>query len=207
MTTDTLVDLEKHEAAIVGDDPWMETYLGQKFFLEHEESFDQIEIEDIAHSLSLNCRYNGHCERFYSVAEHSVLISHLVPEEYAKIGLMHDATEAYLSDIVRPFKKSLGNYIPIENLLYSRIANRYGLPEDIPPIVKHYDVAICKIEAEDLMKSKGKEWGIPSEHLPREVFKERTGCDGIEGWGWEEAKIRFLRRFDELFTDGSYRRK
>lgn len=193
-------DIEAKEKEALGNDPWMETYTGKKFFLGHDLNLDQINIEDIAHSLALNCRYNGHCSRFYSVAEHSVLISKIVPEEYAKVGLLHDATEAYLSDIVRPFKRSLGNYVEIENTLYSRIAKKFGIEETIPGIVKFYDVALCRIEGEDLMTSKAVDWGIPEDGLTRNFFEERTGYSLIPGWDWQLAKINFLKRFHELFT-------
>lgn len=64
-----------------------------------------ISIEDIAHSLSLICRFNGHIQQFYSVAEHCVLLSKLVPEEYAYAALLHDAAEAYTGDITRPLRE------------------------------------------------------------------------------------------------------
>src|SRR5258708_302056 len=85
---------------------WMQTYTGRAYWPADPRAED-VCIEDIAHALSLLCRYTGHCKRFYSVAEHSILISQVVPPEYAFFGLMHDAQEAYINDLARPIKPSV----------------------------------------------------------------------------------------------------
>src|ERR1019366_6268112 len=77
------------------------TYTGILFDFEEPEA-SPIRIEDIAHALSLLCRFAGHCKEFYSVAEHSVRVSYACPEEHALWGLMHDASEAYCVDVPRP---------------------------------------------------------------------------------------------------------
>src|SRR5579872_2947230 len=86
--------------------PWIQTASGLEFPL-FEPRLDAINIEDIAHGLSMICRFTGQCARFYSVAEHSVHVSHLVPREDAAWGLLHDAAEAYLGDVASPLKKHL----------------------------------------------------------------------------------------------------
>lgn len=193
-------DIEKDELEAIGTEPWMETFSGKKFFLFDKEGLDQIDIYDIAHSLALNCRYNGHCSRFYSVAEHSVLMSYLVPEGLELEGLLHDSTEAYLSDIVRPFKRVMPMYQDIENTLYTRIASKYGLADKIHAETKEVDLAICKLEAETLMMSKGKGWGLDSSVITNELLEEKSGYSKIPCWSPEQAEQEFLSRFYELVS-------
>lgn len=74
---------------------------------------ETIDIRDIAHALAMTCRFNGHTSRFYSVAEHSVLVAQAAlvagaSPDVQMMALLHDATEAYLGDIVRPAKPLLG---------------------------------------------------------------------------------------------------
>lgn len=103
------------------------TTLSGKFFdiLKPEEyTFD---IEEIATSLSNICRYTGHVNSFYSVAEHSVLVSRIVPKRLALAGLLHDASEAYLGDVSSPLKKLLPEYKRIEERVQQAIAKQFGL--------------------------------------------------------------------------------
>lgn len=136
---------------------WIETYSGKQFYLDGTDT-DSIVIEDIAHALANLCRYNGHTNRFYSVAEHSVLVSYAVPKEYALWGLMHDASEAYLSDIPRPFKAMIANYKTMEANVMARIAKKYGMEPTEPAIVKNADSALLYPEAQHLMASRGELW-------------------------------------------------
>lgn len=85
-----------------------------------------ISIEDIAHALSHICRFNGHLQQFYSVAEHSVLLSKLVPEEYAFAALLHDAAEAYTGDITRPMRE-LVDIASIEGRFNDVIRQKYNV--------------------------------------------------------------------------------
>jgi hypothetical protein len=91
------------------DGDWISTYTGQ--FHPFAPQADEVRIVDIAHSLSMLCRFNGHCRRFYSVAEHSYWVADRLLHEFgsdvALVGLLHDAAEAYLGDIVRPLKRRL----------------------------------------------------------------------------------------------------
>ena len=77
---------------------WIQTYTGRQFW-PLDPRIEDIDIHDIAHALSHQCRYSGHCLRFYSVAEHSVLLSHHVAGEHMLWALLHDAWEAYLAAI------------------------------------------------------------------------------------------------------------
>jgi len=75
---------------------------------------EDVHLDDIVHALSHLCRYGGHCRKFYSVLEHSVLVSMVVPTEHARDALGHDFTEAYVVDVPRPLKRALKDYAAIE---------------------------------------------------------------------------------------------
>jgi hypothetical protein len=103
---------------------------------------DEINIEDIAHALSRQCRYNGHCVGFISVARHSIWVSERLAEQdhdelVQLTGLLHDAAEAYLGDLVRPIKHSdFGKaYLTVEAVLEGVIAEKFGLPFPFPDAV------------------------------------------------------------------------
>ena len=104
---------------------------------------DDITVRDIAHALSHICRFTGHTDTFYSVAQHSVLVSKMVPEKYAMDGLMHDATEAFLGDISTPLKSLLPEYQKIEKNFHVIIAYKFGIDFVIPKEVKDADKQIC----------------------------------------------------------------
>lgn len=168
---------------------WMQTYRGGQFWpldLRPEDVF----IEDIAHSLSMICRYGGHCERFYSVAEHSVLVSRVVPPELALIGLLHDATEAYVGDVIRPLKPALSGYAQIEHQVWLAVASRFGLPGSMPNEIKAADNAVLLAEQLVLMKDAPAPWCVGGEPAKVEVRGLVPG----------EAESEFLDRFAELAT-------
>lgn len=121
------------------------TYTGNFFdYLSHDNyPFD---IEEIAHSLSHICRYGGHCDQFYSVAEHSVLISQLVSPELALCGLLHDGAEAYITDLPSPLKALCPDYKQIEASVEKSLFNRYSLPYPLPVEVKVIDKQLYKTE-------------------------------------------------------------
>jgi len=107
------------------------TLSGQWFDILKPEEY-QYDIEEIATSLSNQCRYTGHVNRFYSVAEHSVLVSRLVPERLRLTALLHDASEAYVGDVASPLKKLLPEYQRIEETVQKAIANFYDLEYPFP---------------------------------------------------------------------------
>ncbi len=107
------------------------TTLSGKFFdILKPEDYDY-DIEEIATALSNLCRYTGHVTRFYSVAEHSVLVSRIVPERLAMAGLLHDASEAYLGDVSSPLKQLLPEYKRIEERVQQAIAASFNLGNDL----------------------------------------------------------------------------
>jgi len=155
---------------------------------------EEVFIEDIAHALSMQCRYAGHVERFYSVGEHSVHVSHIVPPHMALLGLLHDATEAYLVDVPRPVKRHLLNYKEIEQLNWLAIAERFGLPETLPPEIHRADAAMLPTERAALMKPlpehDAQAWAMGDMQPLADVQ--------IEGWSPRYGKEAFLRRYREL---------
>ena len=135
--------------------------------------------------------FTGHTRRFYSVAEHSVLVSHRVPQEHALWGLLHDASEAYLVDLCLPLKRysALGDrYREIEAKVMAVIAERYGLQGDEPLEVKMVDERMLMTEKRDLLGPSPIEW--PQTALP---FPQR-----VEGWAPELAEEVFMQRFTDL---------
>ena len=112
---------------------------------------DDIDIHDIAHSLSLTCRFNGHCRVFYSVAEHSVLVSRLCPPEFALEALLHDASEAYLGDVPKPLKRQWPEYQEAENRAQRLITRCFNLPEKQSEAVHKADHEAFEIELARLM--------------------------------------------------------
>jgi len=134
---------------------WIQTYSGLKFDVMKPDP-QAICIIDIAHALSNICRYTGHCREFYSVAQHSVIISELV--EDAMWGLMHDAAEAYLQDVARPVKQYLFTYVQMENKVMKVIADKFHLQLPIPQEVLEMDDRVLMTEARLLMRGNIDDW-------------------------------------------------
>lgn len=114
------------------------TASGRFFDLLKPEEYEY-DINEIATALSNLCRYTGHVNRFYSVAEHSVLVSHLVPDKLALTGLLHDASEAFVGDVSSPLKRLMPEYRKIEDRIQESIARYYGLTYPFPHEVHEAD--------------------------------------------------------------------
>lgn len=171
------------------DSGWIITYTGKRFY-PLDPIVSDIDINDIAHALSNQARFAGHSTQFYSVAQHSVLVSVVCPEEYALWGLLHDATEAYLVDVPSPLKKckEFSFYREVEKKLMNVICDSFNLPHDEPPSVKDVDKRMLATEARDLTMSEGRGWFIESE--PFEFH--------IKPWTPEYARVKFMSRFHDL---------
>lgn len=136
-------------------DPWIETRTGIKFnFLNPKE--DQINIRDIAYALANTCRFNGHSSSFYSVAEHSVAVADRCSEPNKLGGLLHDAAEAYLSDIPSPIKQFLPEYKKLEQKVQKCIFDKYGIKDHWE--IKQADLEQLSTEAYYLLPSQGVDW-------------------------------------------------
>lgn len=171
------------------DDGWILTSTGVRFDL-FAPTPDMVRIEDIAHALALTNRFGGHTLFPYSVAQHSVLVSRHVPPEDALVGLLHDATEAYVGDMVRPLKRRMPDYVTVELQLWEVIRERFGLGP-ITAAVKVADERALQTERRDVMPTSPHVWADDERRaLP---FEER-----IAPWSYEEARFNFLRRFDAL---------
>lgn len=171
------------------DADWIQTHSGRRFN-PLNPYVDAIVIQDIAHSLSMQCRFTGHTKKFYSVAQHSVLVSYICDSSDALWGLLHDASEAYLVDVPRPLKRSgkFDAYIEFEHNMMKAICKRFGLVEKEPPSVKKADTLLLSTEARDLMSPLHPDWTNRVEPLPFTIIP----------WGPDHAKDMFMKRFFEL---------
>jgi hypothetical protein len=158
-----------------------------------------VDIRDIAHSLANQCRFNGHCSHFYSVAEHSIEVSIHVPATDALWGLLHDAAEAYVSDIVRPLKGQLAflrgtgaidTFRVIETGILRTIAGAFDLPWPMPTCVDGVDLAMLATERLQLFDDRQPAWGDLDGVEPYSVL---LACSQPH-----IAERRFLARFAEL---------
>jgi hypothetical protein len=151
-------------------------------------------IGDIAAGLSKTCRFGGQCSRFYSVAEHSIHASTIVPDQFRLAALMHDAAEAFIGDVTRPLKSLLPEYRAIEHRIERVIFDRFGLG-DLPyaPEVKEADIRMLAVEQQALMPAHADAWAILSGVELAPIRNLRHGGDTAD-----RAAKRFLDRFARL---------
>lgn len=175
----------------IGD--WIQTYSGGCFYpLDPRPS--EVEIVDIAHALGMSCRYGGHSLKFYSVAEHAYHVSFHVPPEFGLWGLMHDAAEAYTTDLPRPLKHMIPQWEGIESKIMYAICRRFDMDTEEPKIVHEIDYRIVSDERAQIMAPCIRQW-VASSRL------EPLGVE-IHCWSPEVAKEMFLERFYDLFASG-----
>lgn len=172
---------------------WMQTFTGQAFYPMAAEISD-ISPRDIAHALSLTCRYGGHVKRFYSVAEHCVLISHAVAPQHALWALLHDATEAYVGDVIRPLKRNLPAYVEIEDRLMAVICDRFGLDPTMPDEVREADSRILHDERAVVLGPSPKPWNAALEAMQPLGVK-------IRAWSPAKAETAYLARLANLIGE------
>lgn len=171
---------------------WIQTYSGIQFWPLNPRQED-VRLEDIAHALSLMCRFNGHCRRFYSVAQHSVLVSSEMKKQGFEgnvlvAALFHDAAEAYLPDICRPIKGAWKEFKSIESKLLSVIYEAFNI--DCPTFseckaIKGCDNVLLATEARDLLGPLHLSWIYPAVPLETKVIP----------WTSEVSERKFLLEF------------
>lgn len=168
---------------------WMQTFTGRAFWPLDPRPED-VDIADIAHGLAHQCRYAGHCRRFYSVAEHSVLLARVAAPEHRLWALLHDAAEAYLVDLPRPVKRQVVGYATAEAAVMLAICARFGLPPEMPAAVHEADGRILHDESVQNMAAPPRPWNLPGQPL---------GVT-LEYWSPVRAEVEFRTQFDKLTT-------
>ena len=173
---------------------WMHTSLGSRMYPE-APVHKNIAISDIANGLALICRYGGQGDvyKFYSVAEHSVLMAQYALEDAGSFAamyvLLHDASEAYLGDLVPAVKNAVGSsYAVLEDAIMNDIMRKYSAHHDFRDYAKTIDRRIVPTEKAALMRHPQPWPSDAADPLPV----------GIECWRPVEAKMRFLSMWEDL---------
>lgn len=173
---------------------WINTYTGRKFRPLDPDPED-IFIEDIAHALSLTNRYTGHTDKAYSVAEHSVLVSEIVPQPLRLIALLHDASEAYLCDIATPVKMhpSMQGYRVAETLLQEMIWDKFCPNWRLQDLTELWEIDkdMVSSEARQLITNRHPEFILPPPKYPIKV----------QGYSPRVIEAEFLQMFDTLTSE------
>ena len=172
---------------------WIETFTGKRVNPLHMRPED-LDIRDIAHALSQLCRFTGHCKFLYTVGMHSILVAERMEAGFISsptdclAALLHDATEAYLNDMSRPTKNSIGQYKEVENRLMGAVVDRFDLHGADWTEIKKIDNALLATEAEQLMPSRGLGWWLPE--VAVNTIIPKVSC--------EEVEETFLERFRQF---------
>lgn len=160
---------------------------------------DQVNIRDIAWGLGRTLRYAGHIREDYSVALHSIIMSYIVPEEYAKEALLHDAAEAYIGDIIWPVKTLFPEIRTFEDTILAAIMEKYGVETGtytekgfkLSDVVKEWDVKLMEHECFDQ--------GVRPGVFNNDIEKKWIAAAEKHSQYWWAPAYAFLERFDELF--------
>ncbi len=159
-----------------------------------DPGIEEIDILDIAHALSNICRFNGHVQKFYSVAEHSCHVHDLIPKPWQLGALMHDSSEAYLCDLPRPIKHSAGfaeKYLAAEWHLMTVLAERFRFIWPLVSQIKDADNILLHTEASQLL-------------LPRPIWIDESFVEPelvLPCWDPITAREEFLARYYAIRND------
>ncbi len=178
---------------------WIETASGKRF----ELSNPVYDINDIAYSLSNICRFTGHCKRFYSVAEHSMLVARIM--QYFEMGdplegLLHDSVESVIGDLNSPIKSLLTDYKELESYLDVAMRSQFNLPLRMAQPCKTADLVALCIEAKALVMSGGQNWPCFADPIKEmaEAYPDNakpTFANFIESDYWV---IKFMQAYRQL---------
>lgn len=201
--------------------PWIETYKGEKFFLGDPKA-DEVNFQDIAHAISMQCRFTGQLKRMWSVGQHCLFVAEMaaehapedVAERYGLLGLFHDFEEAYISDISTPMKRilfeqdSMSKY-RFEQMKESINAAIYEAADLDPPteyehqIIKFFDIKALIMEGFwflprkahtfiDIMIPRLEEMAVDNKRLQKATVDNPT----------LDPDVRFLHKWDrqEVWT-------
>lgn len=168
---------------------WIQTYPNNLKFDFLDPRPESISIEDIVWSLSMQPRYYGHVSTHYSIAQHCCHVHDYCEDPFRFEGLMHDACEAYVGDMVTPLKRLIPEYQAIEKRISKVIASVFGLREDLPDHVKSVDARILKNERKALLGRSPEPWA--------ECIESLQPLPGLKIIPWTPAHTRaeFMRRF------------
>jgi hypothetical protein len=169
---------------------WIKTYTGKQFWPLDPKPED-VDIRDIAHALSLICRFTGHVKQHMSVAQHCLIVSSLLPPHLKIYGLLHDAGEAYMADVARPIKSAFPKFREFEHrILEEAVWKAFALEplsKEDAARVRHADDVVLATEARDLMGGTAN-WSALPDPLPSEIIPMQCG----------DAEEPFLREFERL---------
>lgn len=168
---------------------WILTHTGKRFDLLAPRA-ELISTIDIAHALSHVARFNGHTRHHYSVAQHSLLVASIVPADLQLTALLHDATEAYIGDMVRPLKALLPEYSEIEHGIWLAICDRFNLDPTLPTCIHEADMIALATERRDLMPEHAESWPCLAGITPHPATLPR--------WPSETASINYHSKLLEL---------
>lgn len=190
--------------ALQRDNGWINVRGGRRFWpLDPERA--EIHPDDLAWALGAKCRFTGYCDSFYSVAQHSVIMSRkLYRKALQRWALVHDAGEAYLPDIAAHLKRafyvrlpSSGHIVPfdeVEDHILSRVVRQYNLPWPMPGPIRLIDIRMVVTEKRDLLVAAEALCQSPPLHF--KPYRER-----IIPWSPGRAQREFRKRFKELFNE------
>ncbi len=196
------------------------TYTGLEFDYDDFKP-DDIDIRDIAHSLSHLCRFCGHTNIFYSVAQHCLLVSEKIPggPEVKLAALLHDASEAYVGDLPGPLKKWLvlsyvmdvscsgddesvdidpvaESYVWLHDKILDAVYDKYGVVRPVTDVVRIYDAAAQQFEMQAFMAGTP----VDSDGMLWDPWDPKGFAASITEGEFMQAEVDFLKRFEDLMA-------